>query len=107
VPVGGALLVGAAFSTLGLVVYGIVYVTEDRKVEGFFVSMSIAENIQLGKLASGPNPLEVVTKAQSRETAAEWTKGLGVRAIDPGPRHRALGREPAEGGDRKVADPEA
>jgi len=32
---------------------GIVYVTEDRKVEGFFESMSIAENIQLGKLVMG------------------------------------------------------
>ena len=30
---------------------GIVYVTEDRKVEGFFETMSIAENIYLGLLA--------------------------------------------------------
>jgi ABC-type sugar transport system ATPase subunit len=35
---------------------GIVYVTEDRKVEGFFESMSIAENIQLGKLVMGQIP---------------------------------------------------
>ena len=30
---------------------GIVYVTEDRKLEGFFETMSIAENIYLGLLA--------------------------------------------------------
>ena len=33
---------------------GIVYVTEDRKVEGFFETMSIAENIYLGLLAKFP-----------------------------------------------------
>ena len=38
---------------------GIVYVTEDRKVEGFFETMSIAENIQLGELTTGENPLAV------------------------------------------------
>src|SRR5262249_54185076 len=31
---------------------GIVYVTEDRKIEGFFEGMSIAENIFMGKLAA-------------------------------------------------------
>ena len=68
------------------VVDGIVYVTEDRKVEGFFESMSVAENIQLGKLTEGENPLKLVTMAQAREMAAEWTKRLGVRAIDPSAR---------------------
>jgi simple sugar transport system ATP-binding protein/ribose transport system ATP-binding protein len=68
------------------VVDGIVYVTEDRKVEGFFESMSIAENIQLGRLTKGENPLSIVTMAQARAMAAEWTKRLGVRAIDPGAR---------------------
>ena len=41
------------------VVDGIVYVTEDRKVEGFFETMSIAQNIQVGELTTGENPLEV------------------------------------------------
>ena len=31
---------------------GIVYVTEDRKVEGFFETMSIAENLQVNELAA-------------------------------------------------------
>ena len=31
---------------------GIVYVTEDRKIEGFFETMSIAENLHMGALAA-------------------------------------------------------
>jgi ABC-type sugar transport system ATPase subunit len=61
---------------------GIVYVTEDRKVEGFFETMSIAENIQIGSLARGFNPLSIVSMAQAHELATEWTRKLGVRAID-------------------------
>ena len=32
---------------------GIAYITEDRKVEGFFETMSIAENLYAGLLAAG------------------------------------------------------
>ena len=65
---------------------GIVYVTEDRKVEGFFESMSIAENIQLGRLTMGANPVTLVTLTEARRLAKDWTERLGVRAIDPGAR---------------------
>jgi ABC-type sugar transport system ATPase subunit len=61
---------------------GIVYVTEDRKVEGFFETMSIAENIHIGRLAKGVNPMTVVSMAEARRLAKEWTARLGVRAID-------------------------
>ncbi|MCB8882549.1 sugar ABC transporter ATP-binding protein [Acidisoma cellulosilytica] len=61
---------------------GIVYITEDRKIEGFFETMSIAENIYLGRLARGFNPLSIVSMTQARALAAEWTSKLGVRAID-------------------------
>ncbi|HXQ39679.1 MAG TPA: sugar ABC transporter ATP-binding protein [Candidatus Udaeobacter sp.] len=61
---------------------GIVYVTEDRKVEGFFETMSIAENIHLGRLATGVNPLTIISMAEARRLAKEWTERLGVRAID-------------------------
>jgi ABC-type sugar transport system ATPase subunit len=61
---------------------GIVYVTEDRKVEGFFETMSIAENIQIGNLARGLNPLAVVSMTEARALAKQWTERLGVRAID-------------------------
>jgi ABC-type sugar transport system ATPase subunit len=65
---------------------GIVYVTEDRKVEGFFETMSIAENIHLGRLATGVNPFSVISMSEARRLAKEWTERLGVRAIDPNAR---------------------
>ncbi|MCB8878355.1 sugar ABC transporter ATP-binding protein [Acidisoma silvae] len=61
---------------------GIVYITEDRKIEGFFETMSIAENIYMGRLARGFNPLSVISMAQAKGLAEAWTAKLGVRAID-------------------------
>jgi len=61
---------------------GIVYVTEDRKIEGFFETMSIAENIHIGHLATGTNPLSIVSMREARAMAAEWIKALDVKAID-------------------------
>jgi simple sugar transport system ATP-binding protein/ribose transport system ATP-binding protein len=61
---------------------GIVYVTEDRKLEGFFETMSIAENIQTGDEATGANPLKIVSVAKAAELAKSWIKQLSIRAID-------------------------
>ena len=61
---------------------GIVYVTEDRKIEGFFETMSIAENIHLGSLAMGQNPLAVVSMTEAQLLARDWTARLAVKAID-------------------------
>jgi ABC-type sugar transport system ATPase subunit len=61
---------------------GIIYVTEDRKTEGFFETMSIAENFYSGLLAAGLNRLPVVSRAEMKELAAEWTRTLAIRAID-------------------------
>ena len=59
---------------------GIVYVTEDRKTEGFFEGMSIAENIFAGRLtARGPR---VVSPASMATLAEEWRLKLNIRAID-------------------------
>src|SRR5262249_8113620 len=60
---------------------GIVYVTEDRKVEGFFETMSIAENIHIGRLAKDGNPLTVVSMAEARRPAKGWTEHLGGPAL--------------------------
>ena len=57
---------------------GIVYVTEDRKLEGFFETMSIAENIQVGTLAVDTQPAVVVRYA---EMAALADEGLAVLVI--------------------------
>ena len=61
---------------------GIVYVTEDRKIEGFFETMTIAGNVQMGKIATGSNPLSLVLKSQARKVAKDWISRLGVKAID-------------------------
>ncbi len=61
---------------------GIVYVTEDRKVEGFFETMSIAENIHLAHVAAGPATRLTVSMAEMRTLADEWRAALSIRAID-------------------------
>ena len=60
----------------------IVYVTEDRKLEGFFETMSIAGNIQIGDEATGVNPLNIVSMAKARSLAKTWIDALSIRAID-------------------------
>ncbi|WP_068304596.1 sugar ABC transporter ATP-binding protein [Pararhodobacter sp. CCB-MM2] len=61
---------------------GILYVTEDRKAEGFFETMSIAENIHLGALAGGQTKGSSVSMAEMRNLAEHWVKALNVRAIN-------------------------
>ena len=61
---------------------GIVYVTEDRKIEGFFETMTIAENLYMGALAADQSKGVVVSMADMRTLAAEWTKTLNIRAIN-------------------------
>jgi simple sugar transport system ATP-binding protein len=61
---------------------GIVYVTEDRKSEGFFETMSIAENIHAGELAAGHEGGLLVSRRRMRELAAEWIRRLSIRAIN-------------------------
>jgi simple sugar transport system ATP-binding protein len=61
---------------------GIVYVTEDRKIEGFFETMSIAENLQVNLAAAGLNRGQIVNMAELRELADHWVKALNVRALN-------------------------
>jgi ABC-type sugar transport system ATPase subunit len=60
---------------------GIAYVTEDRKVEGFFETMSIAENIYMGWLGKFGSALGLVSAAKAKEVGERWTQLLNVRAI--------------------------
>ncbi|ODT12929.1 MAG: ABC transporter ATP-binding protein [Mesorhizobium sp. SCN 65-12] len=61
---------------------GIVYVTEDRKVEGFFETMSIADNLYSGLLGADLNTAAVVNHASAKVLADEWTRKLNIRAIN-------------------------
>ncbi|MBX3578390.1 MAG: sugar ABC transporter ATP-binding protein [Rhizobiaceae bacterium] len=61
---------------------GIIYVTEDRKIEGFFETMSIAENIYLGAMAGGRSRSATVSMGEMRALAREWIEALNVKAIN-------------------------
>jgi len=62
---------------------GIVYVTEDRKVEGIFESMSIADSIFAGALAKGLNTGGIVVRmSEAAELAKAWSDRLNIRTIN-------------------------
>ena len=60
---------------------GIVYVTEERKIEGFFETQSIAGNIYLGLLAKLRGQRTLVSKSEAATVGEQWIKRLNIRAI--------------------------
>jgi simple sugar transport system ATP-binding protein len=63
---------------------GIAYVTEDRKVEGFFETASIARNIYLGLLAKFPSGRAWLSRRESNAAGRAWIERLKVRATGDG-----------------------
>ena len=61
---------------------GIVYVTEDRKIEGFFETMSIGNNINIASMATKGSIASVVNMAEMRRLAKQWIDALKVKAIN-------------------------
>lgn len=60
---------------------GIAYISEDRKLDGFFETMPVADNIGLGWLAKfGPRRL-LAPLAAMRRLAADWQQRLSIRSI--------------------------
>jgi simple sugar transport system ATP-binding protein len=59
-----------------------VYVTEDRKSEGFFETMSIAENLHSGLLAAGLEKVAYISRREMRSLAAVWSGKLNICAIN-------------------------
>jgi ABC-type sugar transport system ATPase subunit len=64
---------------------GICYITEDRKLNGFFETMSISDNIYIGWLAAHASEFVVRGSVRNR-VAQEWLKRLAIRAITPSAR---------------------
>ena len=62
---------------------GIAYITEDRKIEGFFETMSIARNIFVGQLAKLRGKRGPVSAGAARAVGETWAKALNIRAISP------------------------
>ncbi|MBO6718307.1 MAG: sugar ABC transporter ATP-binding protein [Rhizobiaceae bacterium] len=61
---------------------GVCYVTEDRKLEGFFETMSIAENLQMGELTARSHSGFVLRMAEMQTLADEWRNRLAIRSGD-------------------------
>jgi simple sugar transport system ATP-binding protein len=61
---------------------GIIYVTEDRKVEGFFDHMSIGENLHMSLMAADLEQSGRVDRNEMLELAARWSKKLNIRTLD-------------------------
>ncbi|MDQ0381144.1 sugar ABC transporter ATP-binding protein [Amycolatopsis thermophila] len=62
---------------------GIVYITEDRKLDGFFETMTIAENLYLGLLASRKGRRQWwLSAARRKRLAKEWGDRLRIKAIN-------------------------
>jgi simple sugar transport system ATP-binding protein len=62
---------------------GVVYVTEDRKGDGFFETMSVADNIYIGQIASRESRGVLASRKETQTLAARWTKKLNIRALNP------------------------
>jgi simple sugar transport system ATP-binding protein len=62
---------------------GVAYVTEDRKVEGFFETMSIARNVYLGLVSKFPGGRFLLSRREADQTGDDWISRLKVRAISP------------------------
>lgn len=60
---------------------GIVYITEDRKLNGFFETMTVEENIHLGRLATRRGFRAFVSGRQRRELAGSLAHRLKVRSV--------------------------
>src|SRR3546814_8932422 len=55
---------------------GIIYVTEDRKLEGFFETMSVAENIYVAAMACGQRRSRIISMPEMHHLATTWTRAL-------------------------------
>jgi simple sugar transport system ATP-binding protein len=64
------------------VVDGIVYVTEDRKGDGIFETMSVAENVYMGQISSANSHGAVVSMGEMKALAAEWTNKLNIKTLN-------------------------
>ena len=60
---------------------GVAYITEDRKVEGFFETMSIKANIFIGLLTKAKSARFWLKNSEMDQVGDAWVKSLQVRAV--------------------------
>ena len=61
---------------------GIVYITEDRKVDGFFETMAIDDNIYIGRLATKQGWTFALNAGDRNRIASELIRRLRIAALD-------------------------
>jgi simple sugar transport system ATP-binding protein len=75
---------------------GIVYISEDRKVNGFFETMTVDDNIYLGRLATRMGRRLFISKTQRRKLADKWVAQLNISSI-----HRSAKISELSGGNQQ------
>jgi simple sugar transport system ATP-binding protein len=60
---------------------GIAYVSEDRKLDGFFDTLSVSTNIGLGWLAKFGRGKALAPLGGMRKVAKEWAERLSIRSL--------------------------
>ena len=60
---------------------GIAYITEDRKVDGFFETMSISRNIYAGVLAKERLERFLTSNSEEKSLGQDWRKKLNIRSV--------------------------
>lgn len=60
---------------------GIAYITEDRKVDGFFETMNIPRNIYSGLLTKLRSKRQLVNRSEEKTVGIDWKKKLNIRSV--------------------------
>ena len=60
----------------------VAYITEDRKVEGFFETMSIKANMLIGKLAKAGWRAFWLRRSEMNRIGQQWSEALHIRSVN-------------------------
>ncbi|WP_208867042.1 sugar ABC transporter ATP-binding protein [Bradyrhizobium sp. AS23.2] len=78
---------------------GIAYITEDRKADGFFETMTVDDNVYIGKLATKRGFTHLLSHARRSKLANYWIERLKINALQ----RKARIIELSGGNQQKVA----
>ncbi|MFV0491023.1 MAG: sugar ABC transporter ATP-binding protein [Pseudorhodobacter sp.] len=62
---------------------GIAYLTEDRKLLGLMMDMSVSENVNLGVIERDARPGGILNPPKARKRTAEAVQAMGIRTSSP------------------------